>query len=120
MTIIAKGEKTVGELQEEFSMKYPYLKIEFYVENEAQHPVPQNTRLDFALKTQVSMKMLIKPQHTIQDIIRKFKDKYNICISIMAQSDKTWVQVTKADYWSLEYQNDHAQRLNMKINELGS
>ena len=119
MNITANGRKTVGQVQEEFNLKYPYLKIDFYLgspDGQIKTPLLPEVGLN-SYKPSISKttKIVVKPEHTIEQLKDKFFKTFGINILILTQSGDNWIEASKSDYWSIEYQNEHAERLNLKI-----
>lgn len=122
--MVITQDKTIKEVQEEFNLNYPFLRIEFLNE-----PIVEKSPVDQLYSMQISEKdiigqyaaglsskeLIILPEETIAEVEKKFSDIFNIKILILCQSGNTWVKAMKANYWSLAYQNEHAERLNGKI-----
>ena len=117
MNITANGTKSIRDVQEEFNLKYPYLKIEFYKDlNESKEFIHPDTKLYTHRPIEAkTTKVVIKPTHTIEELRDKFSNTFGLIILILTQSGSTWAKASKTDYWSVEYQNEHAERLNRKI-----
>ncbi len=117
MNITANGTKSIREVQEEFNLNYPYLKIEFYkgLNDERELVYPESKLQTYRPARAKTTKVVIKPQHTIEDLRDKFYNAFELVILILTQSGTTWTNASKTDYWSIEYQNEHAERLNRKI-----
>ena len=76
---------------------------------------PETKLQTYRPKSAKTTKVVIKPTHTIEELRDKFFNTFGLVILILTQSGTTWAKASKTDYWSIEYQNDHAERLNRKI-----
>jgi len=119
--MIIRGNKSLRDVQEEFNMNYPFLRIEFLNESaNSEGPMDMLKNFDSSAKDQIGHFALsysgneleILPEQTITELEEKFREVFNANIQVLCQSGNDWVKAMKRNYWSLAYQNEHAERLN--------
>jgi hypothetical protein len=110
MTI--SDDKTLRDIQKEFNVYFPYLKIEFYKgEHEEGEGSPIEDRLDPNRKLGAVRKIHTLEDLTIRDDMRvsdfeqMFLSKYGLNVQVFRKSGNLWIQTTSTDYWTLAEQN---------------
>ena len=119
--MIVRGAETTKDIQDEFNLNFPFLRIEFLKEKIAKEgPVDifkemgddKKNRIGDFITSGLNNEVEILPEQTIAELEEKFREVFNLNIEILSQSGNKWVKAMKTKYWSLAYQNEHAERLN--------
>jgi hypothetical protein len=105
MTI--SDDKTLKQVQSEFSGKFPNLKIEFYKDtHQAGEGSPARAMLD-AEKTiaQSEGDLSIDGHKLVKTLESDFLEKYGLNVQVFRKSGDLWLQTTSTDEWTLADQN---------------
>lgn len=110
MTI--SDDKTLKQVQSEFSGKFPNLKIEFYKDaHQAGEGSPARAMLD-AEKTIAQVRnvhsegdLSIDGHKLVKTLESDFLEKYGLNVQVFRKSCDLWLQTTSTDEWSLADQN---------------
>jgi len=104
--------KTIANIQEEFSAKFPGLKIEFYTKaHEAGEGSSVNTTLD-STKSVETVRTIhqegdlsIDGHLKVSTLESNFKEKYGLNVQVFRKSGDIWMQTSATDDWTLAKQN---------------
>lgn len=110
MTI--SDDKRLKDIQAEFSAKFPYLKIEFYMDAHGTgEGSPARAQLD-ASKTIGEVRSIdsagdlsIDGHKLVKTLENDFLEKYGLNVQVFRKSGDLWLQTTSTDDWSLTDQN---------------
>ncbi len=118
-----KKDKTIGDLQYDFSMVYPFLKIEVYryagvgagADNNKQR-LNKNILLATAGITEEG-ELEIPAFMTVGQLERTFRDRFGLSVQVSRKSGTVWLETTMTDSWTLKRQNVHGRELSASANE---
>ncbi len=109
-------DKTLADLQTDFSEQYPYLKIEFY---DTSHKKTEYSKpislLDNTLKIgeithfDLSEKFELADDMTVGLFEQLVRQKYGLNIQVFRRSGTFWVQTGITDFMTLKEQNERGQ-----------
>lgn len=107
MNIILLSNRTVKEIKEEFSTRYPFLKIEFFRkmdegENKDVDPSTQLIEISGILREGA---IDIKSTDTVKEVERKFEKQYGLPVHIFRKQTDVWMDTTITDDLTLQEQN---------------
>ncbi len=105
-------EKTISEIQKDFSNAYPYLRIDFY-RNSGNHKdkLLQSMRLkSVGLKHQGDLDLW--DSMTVGKLEQAFKEDFGLNVQVSRRSGIIWLETTMTDGWTLKQQNDHGRELS--------
>ncbi len=107
MNIILLSERTVGEIKEEFSAKFPFLKIEFLrrAEEERTEEVEPSTQLIEVSGVLKEGAIDIRSTDTVKEVEHKFKHQYGLPVLIFRKQKGIWMDTTITDDLTLQEQN---------------
>jgi hypothetical protein len=121
MELTIKPNMTIAEVQEQFSARYPHLKIEFYSKpHDPSEGTPNHYKLDSS-KTidevtgervvgEVSLHGNMKTE-TLEDT---FEQELSLYVQVFRKSGNVWLQTTKTDSWTLaEQERSAAERASV-------
>jgi len=120
MHLAVKGERFISEVQNDFSLAYPFLKIEFFKNG--------NTRRErYAFEKLISNRLRIKDawflnkregdldfddNTSVLDLEKAFMDQFGLSIQVFRKSGNIWLETTITDNWTLKRQNDHGREIS--------
>lgn len=118
-------ERSIQEIQTEFSELYPGLKIEFYSEV---HEVHKNSPSDLLLESSNligdirdihgTKEWKIEPTHSVAEVESTLKDTFGLNAQVFRKSKDIWLQTSATDDWTIEKQNLkglHSMRPNSNL-----
>ena len=116
--MLITDKKTLKEVKAEFSQKFPYLKLEFYLgKHEPGKPSPASLQLDDQLtvgkarKTHKEGDLKISGNLKVNTLETRFWDQYGLNVQVFRRSGNLWLQTTTTDHWTLTEQNGKGERL---------
>ncbi|TAE57661.1 MAG: hypothetical protein EAZ89_03765 [Bacteroidetes bacterium] len=112
MTIKISADKTLKQISEEFSAKFPYLRLKFYSEA---HAVGEKSSLWDTLNMSLPISEVGKFDHEEElhldghlktaTLEQEFQRLYGIGLQVFRQDGKEWIQTSNTDHWTLAQQN---------------
>lgn len=110
--MIIKNDKTIEEIQEEFSILYPGLQLKFYSRKHDDHAgSPKKYELDNTteLSKLKSLKkegfLAIHKSMSVSDLEQAFEKNFGLHVQVFRLSKDLWLQTVATDDWTLEEQN---------------
>lgn len=117
MKINITSSKTIEEIQAEFNMEYPYLKIQFFKHghkpfkgNEKKELIPINTVIGVLKHHNGSIEIF--EDMKVSELEQLFKEKLALNVQVFRKSGKSWLETTVTDSWTLRKQNDEGKELS--------
>lgn len=115
----------IGELQEAFATRYPFLKIDFY-EADKGSPAAKPTVLAASTKLRqlpmhnAAAVIDINCNRTIAQVTEDFLNKLGVAIQVSRKSGKVWNVITVTESWTLKTQNSAAEFISslMKLSQI--
>ena len=108
MKIILLSHKTLGEVKEEFTSIYPFLKIEFF-KKDRDLPEAEQVKYEEVLSTELSddngASVNIKPCDTVKQVEQKFNCLYGLPAHIFRKQNDNWYDTAITDDLTLQEQN---------------
>ncbi len=105
-------DKTIKQLQEEFTKRYPALKIEFYKKEHGDHEGSPRKEQYTADKTLASIqpnledgKISLAKVRTVAELEEEFETQFDLHVQVFRQSNDIWLQTISTDDLTLEVQN---------------
>lgn len=107
---------TIEQVVNEFSSKFPGLKLELYSEEhkEGENSAP-SSMLDHSKKLKEinpslsEVELILDPQMKVADLENEFKNTFGLNVQVFRRSNKLWLQTSATDNWTLEVQNRKGQ-----------
>jgi hypothetical protein len=114
MRLLINGDKLVKDVQQEFAMAYPFLKIEFFrnINLQSGQSLKQNQiKHDQKLSTAKDRKiengdLIIEDTMSVTDLEKAFMDKFGLLTQVFRRSGNIWLETSITDSWSLKQQNE--------------
>jgi hypothetical protein len=117
MKIKITDSSTITQIQDSFSKKYPYLKIEFFSKS---HRIHTGTRKEFMIDPATKIadcrtlnktgELEILPETTVAELEKTFADTFGLFIQVFRKSGDVWIETTVTDDWT-----NKTQKLNRFI-----
>lgn len=115
MVLEINDSKTVQDMQQEFSNRFPYLKLEFfYAPHMREEPSndtpcsPANT-IGEIRKRHVQGIIEITPDRETGSIEQEFESRFDLHVQIYRLQADQWIQTVGTDILTLEQQNEIAK-----------
>lgn len=110
-------EKAIGDVQQDFSQAYPFLKIEFYKLTVGRLGSTVKQKLNRAALMNAACllrqgEIELSDTMTIGQLVKIFLVRYGISVQISRKSGILWLETTMTDSWTLKQQNDHGRELS--------
>ena len=113
MKIHLLKNNTIGEIQEVFSEKFPYLKLVFFTKpHKAYKGSPakflisdRNITLGSLEKKPHSGDLYIEPEMPTWQVERLFEEEFGLHVQVFRKSGNTWLETSVTDDLTLEEQN---------------
>ena len=113
MKIHVSQEKTIAQIQEEFSKVYPYLKLVFFSKPhkayKGSHAKFLITETDQSLgsieKKPKSGDLYIEVEMPTWQVERLFEEEFGLHVQVFRKSGNTWLETSVTDDLTLEEQN---------------
>jgi hypothetical protein len=119
MVIEVLRSRTVGEVQQDFSQQYPFLKIDFYKDG-YQKPAAPGVRQKLAIGTRLLTLMNFREgaldicdEMTVGQLESTFRDRFGLNAQVSRKSGPVWLETTVTDKWTLKQQNEHGRELSI-------
>ncbi len=111
-----KDDMTISELQQAFSEKFPFLRIEFYSEphevgqgSPETKKIPADKKVGEVRLVHTEGDFRIDPKMKVADVETLFAEKYGLYVQVFRRSGQLWLQTTATDNWTLEEQNERGR-----------
>ena len=115
--MLITDDKTLQELKQEFSQKFPFLKIEFYEGHHedgeaspARQQLNAQQKIGEARTIHTEGELSIDDQMQVGAFEKKFDDLYGLNVQVFRRSGNLWLQTTTTDNWTLSEQNTKGER----------
>ena len=116
MFLFLSPDKTLNEIQQSFTSKYPFLKLEFYK--------LQNNDPGLTVKKHLSHSLTLKAaglkgnglidisnDMTVADLEKIFLHQFGLNAQVSRKSGILWLETTMTDKWTLQKQNEHGREI---------
>jgi len=110
--MIIHDDKTLKQIQDEFSEKFPFLKIEFYKfpheesgYSNVKDQINTNKKIADIRLVHNTENISIKKDMTVNDFELMFNNKLSLNVQVFRKSGNIWLQTGATDYLTLAEQN---------------
>jgi hypothetical protein len=119
MKIDLEDRKSLGQIQQEFSALFPYLKIEFFSKphdagkgSEKKYMRTANELLrDVAVRINGTT-LEVEGEMTVAQLEEVFRTRFGLHVQVFRRSGRLWLETTATDSWTLNYQNEQGKELS--------
>jgi len=105
--------KKLEDVKNEFSARYPYLKLEFFYHSHPEGKGSPKSDMIVGDHTFGEIRTIhnegdisIKSDMSVNFIEREFENKYGIHAQIFRKSGDLWLETSATDSWTLKEQNE--------------
>ena len=119
MKIHIDDRKHINRIQEEFSERYPFLKIEFFKHDHQSGEgsplgdmIPSDSLLGHWRSIHDQGDIQIDHTMTVAQVEQEFQQKFGISAQVFRLSGDVWLETTVTDSWTLEEQNDTGKEMS--------
>src|SRR6218665_80771 len=119
MIIQITPDKTLKEIQAEFSKHFSYLKLEFFSKP---HAAGKGTKKEYMKNNSLQVKEIaaistsgiidINNDMVVSELEKSFREDFGLNVQVFRKSGKIWLETTATDNWTLAYQNSQGQELD--------
>ncbi len=125
MTIKIEEILKISEIQEQFSMIFPFLKLEFFKKSPQASPLVIKQPLININKTLAESRTVFKgnieinitPEMTVSELEKQFNDIYGLSTQVFRKSGNIWLVTTVTDKWTLAEQNRQGEIITKQVQE---
>lgn len=124
MKIVINDALSIREIQELFSARYPFLKIEFFSKEHSKHSgskkelmIPANQILKDCRSIHNKGNLEIHPSTTVMDLEQEFQNTFGLSTQVFRKSGDVWIETTVTDDWTLAKQNEEAESFYNAVQE---
>lgn len=123
MFLLLSQDKTLNEIQQFFSSRYPFLKLEFYrLEGRDKFAGAKRKQLSHSLTLKAAGLekngvVDITNNMTVSDLEKIFAQQFGLNVQVSRKSGIVWLETTMTDQWSLQKQNEHGREISVPAGE---
>ena len=106
--MLIRDDRTLRDMQEEFSEKFPFLKIEFYSakgEQEARKKLAPDRTVGEVRTIHNEGELSIHGNVKVRSLEASFSESFGLNVQVFRLSGNLWLQTTSTDEWTLHEQN---------------
>lgn len=112
-----KPDGKISDLQKDFNLHFPYLKLEFFKHFHGLHggsPRKDLVTADLALRLKNNSKedFIITQDMRVSTLEQLFSDYFGLSAQVFRKSGPSWLETTMTDDWTLKRQNDEGFELS--------
>jgi hypothetical protein len=123
MIITISAQTSIKQIQEAFTIRFPFLKLEFFIDANADGIFTANEMIkdhDKTIgdltKTALNSAVEIHGSHTITELEQSFKTNFGLIVQVFHNRNHTWIVSTTSDRLSLEILNARAEEVSKPLN----
>jgi hypothetical protein len=112
MNIIINDSKKLSEISDQFSHRFPFLKIEFFCRphdisdlSKMKFVMDQNKTVGECRKIHSDCVIQATGKEKVWQIEQEFQ-KYGLPVQIFRKGLNSWIETIQTDWWTLEDQNE--------------
>jgi hypothetical protein len=119
MIIPINSKSQVSDVQREFNLFFPFLKLELF---KHKHGYRGGSRRQEKLPSLLYLGDLARslPEHisvsenmTVQELEKLFENQLGLHLQVFRKSGTLWLETTITDAWTLKQQNDHGMEISL-------
>ena len=106
--MLIKDVRTLKDIQEEFSDKFPFLRIEFFTwigKTEEKQKLNPELTIGEVRTIHKEGDLSIHGNLKVRTLEANFRDIYGLSVQVFRLSGNIWLQTTSTDDWTLHEQN---------------
>lgn len=118
MHLVISKERSILDVQRDFSEYFPFLKLEFYKLNATDPALPVRRHLLHTTSLRAAGLRVedgifdIRYDMTVNELETSFK-KMGLDVQVSRKSGVLWLETTMTDNWTLQKQNEHGREVSV-------
>lgn len=119
MNIPINSKSQVSDVQREFNLLFPFLRLELFKHKHnyrggspKQEKLPPFLYLG-DLARQLPEHISVSEGMTVQELEKLFEDELGLHLQVFRKSGILWLETTITDAWTLKQQNDHGMEISL-------
>ncbi len=118
MLLHIASTRLIGDIQKDFNMVFPFLKLEFYRADEtlsgsgAKRFLPGKYAVQNARRSKQEGDVLVDENMTVSQLENQFLALFGLGVQVHRKSGNLWLETTMTDNWTLQKQNEHGRELS--------
>jgi hypothetical protein len=119
MTITITKDRIIKDIQKEFNLEFPFLKIEFFKKGYHTRTAYKETGLSHEMMVGLnnlgsSLEGLqITGSMTVKELERKCEEALGLSVQVYRKSGNLWLETTMTDNWTLDQQNENGRQISL-------
>src|SRR4051794_17951006 len=118
--IIITSAILVIDIQKQFTLFYPFLKIEFFAKPNAisslkKHTVNSATSISKLTSLPATVKLNVAEDRTVAQVEQDFREQLGLSIQVFRKSGNVWNAISLTDSWTLESQNKAGEFISTEM-----
>lgn len=111
--------RPISEIQKEFNIMFPFLKIEFFNNKSlsrsdfsAKQIIPPTRKVGDSQLALTDGAIEIEPEMKVNELEVLFKEQFHLAVQVFRKSGNLWLETTMTDNWTLQQQNNHGREIS--------
>ena len=110
--------RLIGDIQREFNLLFPFLRLEFYRVDESniipsKRFLPEKYSLQYAGHNPNEGDIHVNGEMTVLQLEQQFLSLFGLGVQVKRKSGNLWLETTMTDNWTLEKQNQHGREISV-------
>jgi hypothetical protein len=110
--------RSIGDIQKEFNLLFPFLRLEFYRADESNlvNPkrfLPEKYMLQYAGHSPKEGDICVYGDMTVSQLEQEFLSLFGLGVQVKRKSGNLWLETTMTDNWTLKKQNEHGKEISV-------
>lgn len=122
--IVISSDSLVKDIQQQFNLLYPYLKIEFSRKNGKPVPTAKpataspTNKIKELTSIEAPQKVSLDQSRTVAELASDFLSKLGLSVQLFRKSGNIWNVISLTEGWTLENQNKAGEFISTEMNAL--
>lgn len=119
MHLHIEPNRLISEIQKEFNIMFPFLKIEFFNNKSmsrsdfsAKQIIAPTRKIGDSQLALLNGSIEIEPEMKVNELEALFKDQFHLAVQVFRKSGNLWLETTMTDNWTLQQQNNHGREIS--------
>ncbi len=118
MNLSITPTRLIADIQKEFNIEFPYLKLEFFQNKSGRSGLPLkkfniDNRKVCEVQLSISNGILeLKKEMKVQELEKTLKNEFGLTAQVYRRSGNLWLETTMTYNWTLRQQNEHGKELS--------
>lgn len=122
MELHLHNDRTLGEIQDEFSSQFKYLKLGFFIDKNSDNKLTadeqiknRHVKLGELNESIEGKDFKVSANMTAAQLEKKFKESFGLDVQVFRKSGLNWLVTNQTDEWTLEQQNAKAIEMDKPV-----